>query len=129
MNSAPVAGPSLRAATLPPCNSTKDFTRARPSPSPRALLPVAGALPERVEHPRQQLGGGPPAVVPHPQDGLPGFLPLLDLVFLGVHCCRGVQVVCAPQRTARPACLLHPRPDSTSATEKSESATALHTAA
>src|SRR5262249_13378511 len=102
------AGPSLRAATLPPCNSTKDFTGARPSPSPRALLPVAGALPERVGHPRQQLGGGPPAVVPHPQDGLPGFLPLHDLVFLGVHCCRGVQVVCAPQRTARPACLLHP---------------------
>ena len=50
-------------------NWTKDFTRARPSPSPRALLPVAGPLPERVEHPRQQLGGGPPAVVPHPQDG------------------------------------------------------------
>src|SRR5262245_46132515 len=71
MNSAPVPGPSLRAATLPPCNSTKDFTRVRPSPSPRALLPVAGALPERVGHPRQQLGGGPPAVVPHPQDGLP----------------------------------------------------------
>jgi hypothetical protein len=35
------------------------------------FLPVAGALPERVEHPRQQLGGGPPAVVPHPEDGLP----------------------------------------------------------
>src|SRR5262249_30276990 len=87
---------------------TKDVTRARPSPSPRALLPVAGALPERVEHPRQQLGGGPPAVVPHPQDGLPGFLPLLDLLFLGVHCCRGVQVVCAPQRTERLACLHQP---------------------
>jgi hypothetical protein len=62
MNSAPVPGPSLWAAMLPPCNSTRDFTRARPSPSPRAILPAAGALPERVEH-------------PHPQDDLPGFRP------------------------------------------------------
>jgi hypothetical protein len=41
----------------------------------RAFLPVAWALPEPVEHSRQQLGGDPPAVVPHPQDDLPGFRP------------------------------------------------------
>ena len=41
----------------------------------RSFLPAAGALPERVEHPPQQVGGDPPAVVPHPQDDLPGFRP------------------------------------------------------
>ena len=35
MNSEPVPGPLLWAATVPPCNSTRDFTRARPRPSPR----------------------------------------------------------------------------------------------
>src|SRR5262245_49397785 len=36
MNSAPVPGPSLWTAMLPPCNSTRDFTRAGPSPGPPA---------------------------------------------------------------------------------------------
>jgi len=67
------AGPSLWAAMLPPCNSTKDFTRARPSPSPRTPFSPRPGPARTVEHPRQQVRGDPPAVVPHPQDGLPGF--------------------------------------------------------
>src|SRR5262245_6049803 len=98
MNSAPVPGPSLRAATLPPCNS-KDFTRARPSPSPRALLAVAGG-PARTGRTPAAARGRSPCRCPAPAGRLARLLPLLDLVFLGVHCCRGVLVVCPPQRTA-----------------------------
>ena len=32
----------------------------------RTILPGLGSVPERVEHPRQQVGGDPPAVVPNP---------------------------------------------------------------
>ncbi len=73
MNSAPVPGPSLRAATLPPCISTRDFTRASPRPSPTApCFPASGSPPERVEHPRQAGRERSPAVVPNPQDNQPG---------------------------------------------------------
>jgi len=66
MNSAPVPEPSLRAAMLPPCNSTRLHQGEAESEPACAFLPVAAALPERVEHPRQQFGDDPPAVVPAP---------------------------------------------------------------
>jgi hypothetical protein len=70
-----VPGPSLQAATDPPCISTRDFTRASPIPEARRLPPRSRYLVKQVEYARQQVRVDPPAVVPDPQDDLTGFDP------------------------------------------------------
>ena len=62
----PCPAPSLAAATLPPCSSTRLLTSARPMPE-AALRAVGRALGlgEQVEHARQQLGRDADAVVAH----------------------------------------------------------------
>ena len=63
MNSLPVPGPSLAAATLPPCSSTSALTSVRPIPSPPASAAMrAVGLGEEFEDAGQLSGGMPTPV-------------------------------------------------------------------
>ena len=73
MNSAPAPGPSLQAATLPPCNSTRDFTGQSKS-GPRALLSRgrAGFCQNRSNTRGSRSGAIPSRCLGHARR-LPGF--------------------------------------------------------
>ena len=71
LNSLPFPRPSLRASTVPPCNSTSRFTSVRPIPKPpwdRSIEPID--LREHVEDAIEHLGGDADPGIGDGYDGL-----------------------------------------------------------